>query len=68
MPRRALGELLEKALPELKSAFRGSGDVQDALLYSKKPRYEATLHLRTLDFIEGRNATDAGRPREISTS
>ena len=56
LPRREHGELLKRFLPILEKAFVGAS-VQEAVAPSQ--RYAVALHLRTLDFIEGKNATDA---------
>ena len=56
MPRREHGELFQRFLPILERAFVGTS-VEDAVAPSQ--RYAVALHLRTLDFIEGVNATDA---------
>ena len=56
MPRREHGELFQRFLPILERAFVGTS-VEDAVATSQ--RYAVALHLRTLDFIEGKNATDA---------
>ena len=56
LPRREHGELLKRFLPILEKAFVGAS-VEDAVAPSQ--RYAVALHLRTLDFIEGVNATDA---------
>ena len=56
LPRREHGELLKRFLPILEKAFVGAS-VEDAVAPSQ--RYAVALHLRTLDFIEGKNATDA---------
>ena len=56
LPRREHGELLKRFLPILEKAFVGAG-VEEAVAPSN--RYAVALHLRTLDFIEGKNATDA---------
>ena len=56
LPRREHGELLKRFLPILEKAFVGTS-VEEAVAPSN--RYAVALHLRTLDFIEGKNATDA---------
>ena len=56
LPRREHGELLKRFLPILEKAFVGAS-VEEAVAPSN--RYAVALHLRTLDFIEGKNATDA---------
>ena len=56
LPRREHGELLKRFLPILEKAFVGAS-VEEAVAPSQ--RYAVALHLRTLDFIEGKNATDA---------
>ena len=56
LPRREHGELLKRFLPILEKAFVGAS-VEEAVAASN--RYAVALHLRTLDFIEGKNATDA---------
>ncbi len=56
LPRREHGELFQRFLPILERAFVGTS-VEDAVAPSQQ--YAVALHLRTLDFIEGVNATDA---------
>jgi len=56
LPRREHGELLQRFLPVLEKAFVGES-VEEAV--AEGSRYAVALHLRTLDFIEGKNATDA---------
>ena len=56
LPRREHGELLKRFLPILEKAFVGAS-VEEAVAPTQ--RYAVALHLRTLDFIEGKNATDA---------
>ena len=56
LPRREHGELLKRFLPILEKAFVGAS-VEEAVAPSQ--RYAVALHLRTFDFIEGKNATDA---------
>lgn len=58
------GELLQRFLPVLQEAFIGQS-VTKAITPTKY--YTVALHLRTLDFIEGANATNAAADAWLGT-